>query len=91
MSGVLNVAADPAAAYFVTSADGTPHVPTGNDAYVHVRLTEAIPPDGWMVGYLTDGSALVVPSRDLVLIRPTDAEVHGPSGIPANTKDPKGD
>jgi hypothetical protein len=91
MSAVLNVTADLGVAYFATSADGTPHVPTGNDAYVHVRLTEAIPPNGWMVTYLSDGSALVVPSRDLVLLRPTDAEVHGPSGIPASTKDPKGD
>jgi hypothetical protein len=91
MSGLINVAADPVAAYFATSADGTPHVPTGNDAYVHVRLTEAIPPNGWMVTYLSDGSALVVPSRDLVILRPTNTDVPSPFGIPAGTQDPKGD
>jgi hypothetical protein len=52
--------------------DGSPHVPTGNDAYVHVRLTEPARPAEPVTVYLPDGTALVVSGCDLLRLAPAD-------------------
>ncbi len=53
--------------------DGTEHIPERDDAYVRVRLTEpAGPATAPVTVYLTDGTALVVCTRDLVRLAPTD-------------------
>lgn len=70
MSSLMHVSTQGRPTYLAISATGAPHVPSLNDAYVHVRITEPIAPTGWMVAYLTDGSALTVPGRDLVLLEP---------------------
>ncbi len=53
--------------------DGTLHVPERDDAFVRVRLTEpADPATSPVTVYLTDGTALVVCTRDLVRLAPAD-------------------
>jgi hypothetical protein len=54
--------------------DGTVYVPERDDAYVRVRLTEPARPTGAVTVYLPDGTALVVPGRDLVKVAPADRE-----------------
>ncbi len=52
--------------------DGSPHHPEGEDAYVRVRLSGHDAPSGAVTVYLHDGTALLVPERDLVRLRPAD-------------------
>jgi hypothetical protein len=52
--------------------DGSPHVPQRGDAYVHVRLAEPTTPTAAVTVYLSDGTALVVCTRDLVRLAPAD-------------------
>ena len=52
--------------------DGTLHVPERDEAYVRVRLAETAQSAGAVTVYLLDGTALVVPARDLVLATPAD-------------------
>jgi hypothetical protein len=74
VTDVLDSKTDARIAYFVSFANGAPHVPKERDAYVHVRLTEPIPPKRWMVAYLDDGSAIVVPGDDLVFLTPANLQ-----------------
>ena len=86
MTSLMQIPGEQRTTYLAVSATGAPHVPTGNDAYVHVRVTEPIQPNGWMVTYLADGSALTVPGGALVLLEPAgcaDAEVRSDGDNPA--------
>ena len=56
--------------YVAHSSDDSRHMPGENDAYVHVRVTQMEWPDGYVMVYLPDGTALVVPSRDLIRLAP---------------------
>jgi hypothetical protein len=51
--------------------DGSPHTPNQSDAYIHVRVTGQPQPNGSSTVYLPDGTALVVPVRDLLRLVPT--------------------
>lgn len=48
--------------------DGTPHFPSCDDAYVRVRLVDPARPASTVTVYLPNGTALVVPRRDLVTV-----------------------
>jgi hypothetical protein len=52
--------------------DGSLHIPQREDAYVHVRLTAPAGPAEAVTVYLPDGTALVVPGRDLLRLAPAD-------------------
>jgi len=52
--------------------DGSLHNPQGNDAYLHVRLTETVQLADPMTVYLADGTALVVRRHDLVRLARVD-------------------
>jgi hypothetical protein len=52
--------------------DGTPNTPRSDDAYVHVRLTDAARPGDALTVYLADGTALAVRRCDLVRLTRVD-------------------
>jgi hypothetical protein len=52
--------------------DGSPHVPTGADRYVRVRMSGIPTSADEVTVYLPDGTALLVPVRDLVQLAPAD-------------------
>jgi hypothetical protein len=52
--------------------DGTIHTPHCDDAYVRVRLNDPRRTEGEVTVYLDDGTALVVPERDLVKVAATE-------------------
>jgi hypothetical protein len=56
--------------YFATTWDGADHHPDAGDAYVHVRLADRVSGTGSVMVYLPDGTALVVPARDLIRLAP---------------------
>jgi hypothetical protein len=58
------------AAYVPPFLDGTAHTPTCDDASLHVRITDGLEPTGSVTVYLPDGTALVLPGRDLVHLAP---------------------
>jgi hypothetical protein len=47
--------------------------PTNSDAYIPVRVADAPRPDGSMIVYLPDGTALVVNSRHVLRVDPRTA------------------
>jgi hypothetical protein len=60
--------------YFASFPDGSPTDPTENDAYVHVRVSKPVRPTGSVTVYLPNGTALLVPSRDLVRLALAECE-----------------
>lgn len=54
--------------------DGTVHVPARDEAFVRVRLPEPARDAGVLTVYLPDGTALVVPGRDLVKVASADPQ-----------------
>lgn len=69
---------DARATYIPHFLDGSPHTPKRNDAYVHVRVADRFAPTGPVTVYLSDGTALVVPGRDVVRLAPARSETHRP-------------
>jgi hypothetical protein len=45
---------------------GCPRTPSDGDAYIRVRVSDGPHPDGSMVVYLSDGTALVVDGHQLL-------------------------
>jgi hypothetical protein len=48
----------------------SPSIPANADAYIPVRVTEALRPDGSMLVYLPDGTAFVVNGQHLLRLDP---------------------
>ncbi|HEY7135902.1 MAG TPA: hypothetical protein VIB48_12635 [Acidimicrobiia bacterium] len=69
------------ATYVPHFLDGSLHTPTGNDAYVHVRVNDPVTHAGPVTVYLSDGTALMVPVRDVVRLAPARNELRRPLGV----------
>jgi hypothetical protein len=72
-----------AAAYF---PDGSPPLRTAYDAYVLVRVTKPVRPSGSVTVFLPNGTALLVPARDLVRLAPTRCEQPQPTDLAHNAR-----
>ena len=59
-------------------------LPAGNDAYVRVRLTERAGPTGSATVYLLDGTALMVPGRDLIRLAPAGSQLPEATALVQN-------
>ena len=70
--------------YIPQFLDGSLHTPSGNDAYVRVRLTERAGPTGSATVYLLDGTALMVPGRDLIRLAPAGSQLPEATALVQN-------
>jgi hypothetical protein len=70
--------------YIPQFLDGSLHTPTGNDAYVRVRLTARAGPTGMATVYLPDGTALMVPGPDLIRLAPAEREIDQATALARN-------
>jgi hypothetical protein len=74
MSGIAEMSGEQAATFFAYFPDGSAPTPSEHDAYVHVRVTQPVRPTGSLTVYLPNGTALLVPCRDLVRLAPAMPE-----------------
>jgi hypothetical protein len=84
MSSAREMSGERAATYFAYFPDGSPPTPTESDAYVHVRVTEPVQASGSVTVYLPNGTALLVPCRDLVRLAPARCELPHPMDLAQN-------
>ena len=81
MSVAAGVCDDQRVSFVAQFSDGSPHTPKDNDAYVLVRVAEPHWPTGSVTVYLPDGTALVVPGKDLLRLIPVGAETPTPKSL----------